>query len=140
MRPFHFISTGDLLVQGAAEKSCIHINQAWVATPGKKEILSIWRGSLSGHALQADDVSCLGSTVTLDDIELYLFVLIKGLIAFTLNCGEVDENVTTIFLLDKAEALLRVKPLDFTFHYDCASFRSSSCKSGGILQVLLSIL
>jgi hypothetical protein len=94
----------------------------------KKEILH--GGSLSGHALQADDVSCLGSTVALDDIELYPFVLIKGLIAFTLNGGEVDENITALFLLDKAKTLLSVKPLYFTFHFDCASFRFSSCKSG----------
>ena len=65
--------------------------------------------------LLLDDVRSLETLRALCDFELDSFTLDQRLEAVALDRGEMDENVLATFLLDKAEALAVVKPLNGAF-------------------------
>ncbi len=61
--------------------------------------------------LQADNVFRLKALGALGDFKLHRRALLKAAIAFTLNGGEVDENVLSRRALDETVALAGVEPL-----------------------------
>ncbi len=50
------------------------------------------------------------------DVELYALAFFKSLVTVHLNCGEVNEYVSTLFCLDEAITLLCVEPFNFSLH------------------------
>lgn len=83
-----------------------------------------------GYCLQTNNVGCLRSAGPFDDVKLYSLILVKGFIAFTLDRRVMNEYVSAFVLLNESIAFFGIKPFYFTFHLDCASFRTNSCKSG----------
>jgi hypothetical protein len=69
---------------------------------------------MSGQSVNDDDVSRLQTLGSLFDVELDLLAFLQVLEAFTLNGGEVDENVRAAFAFDEAVAFCSVEPFDYT--------------------------
>src|SRR5689334_13389513 len=82
------------------------------------------RGSSSSKRLVAHcDVGRLRALGALFDIELDLLACLQVAETGALNGRKMDENVLSTFALDKAEALVTIKPLDCTSY----TFRHCIC-------------
>jgi len=64
---------------------------------------------------ETDDRICLGTLLTLNDVELYVIALFQGFVAIQLNCGIVNEYIRSVVAADESVPLGVVKPLDLPF-------------------------
>ena len=70
-----------------------------------------------------DNVGCLWTLWTVGNFELYLIAFIEGLESFSLNGGEVNEDIISVVSGNEPIALLLIKPFYFTFgHYNSPPF------------------
>lgn len=73
--------------------------------------------------LQAGYVRSLKALGAASDFKFNRLAFVQRLVSFSLNCGEVHENVLAGLALDESKALARVKPLHCSlFSQLCFSF------------------
>jgi hypothetical protein len=77
-----------------------------------------------GRNLPLDYVSGLQPFRTLGDFKGYFIALCKRFETVTANCGEMDKNVLSPFLLDKAETFCVIKPFYFALCHFLPPFLS----------------
>ena len=80
-------------------------------------------------SLQELNVFGLQTFRSFGHVELYGCAFLKALKAGRLDRGEMDEYVLSIFALNKAEALARVKPLHCTGFFHDSLFPSKLAES-----------
>ena len=79
--------------------------------PSKEEKAGPPLASPPFAVLQAGDVRCLQALGAGGHFKFNGLPFVERLVAFSLNCGEVDENVLAGHALDESEALAGIEPL-----------------------------
>jgi hypothetical protein len=79
---------------------------------------------MSGQKLSLDYISGLQPFRTLGDFKGYFIALCKRFEAVTANCGEMNKNILSPFLLDEAETFCVVKPFNFALCHFLPPFLS----------------
>ncbi len=81
--------------------------------------MSIMPRLFTENTLVLNHIGCCRSFGTVNYIKTYRSTLIKRPVTVRLNGGMVNENIRSIFLLDKTKTLGRIKPLYNTFIHFC---------------------
>src|SRR5579862_7844323 len=71
-------------------------------------------GCVVGGVPKPDHCVCLGTFLTLNDVEFHVIALFQSFVSIQLNCGVVNEYVWPVFTPDESVALGVVKPLDLS--------------------------